>query len=143
MAPWLFTSAILEGRPIRVFNHGLMMRDFTYIDDIIAGVIACLDNPPPDDGAEKAGGSHAPHRLYNIGNNKAEALGDFIATLEAACGREAIKEYQPMQPGDVPATYADISAIEGDLGYRPTTPIAVGLPRFVEWYRDYAGIRAD
>ncbi len=140
MAPWLFTSAILEGRPIKVFNHGRMMRDFTYIDDIIAGVIAALDNPPPDDGAEKAGGSHTPHRLYNIGNNKAEQLGDFIATIEAACGREAIKQFQPMQPGDVVATYADISAIERDLGYRPTTPISVGVPRFVDWYRGYRGI---
>ncbi|MFA5967669.1 MAG: GDP-mannose 4,6-dehydratase [Sphingomonas sp.] len=140
MAPWLFTSAILEGRPIKVFNHGQMMRDFTYIDDIVSGVIAALDNAPADDGQEKAGGSHAPHRLYNIGNNKAEQLGDFIATIELACGREAVKDFQPMQPGDVPATYADISAIERDLGYRPTTPISVGLPRFVDWYRDYRAI---
>lgn len=137
MAPWLFTAAILEGRPIKVFNHGKMTRDFTYIDDIVAGVIVSLDNPPPDDGIQKAGGSHTPHRLYNIGNNKAEALGDFIAVIEAACGRDAVKDYQPMQPGDVPATYADISAIERDLGYMPTTPISVGLPKFVEWYRDY------
>lgn len=140
MAPWLFTSAILEGRPIKVFNHGRMMRDFTYIDDIIAGVIAALDNAPADDGQEKAGGSRAPHRLYNIGNNKAEQLGDFIATIERACGREAVKDFQPMQPGDVPATYADISGIERDLGYRPTTPISVGLPRFVDWYRAYRAI---
>jgi len=140
MAPWLFTSAILEGRPIKVFNHGQMMRDFTYIDDIVSGVIAALDNAPADDGQEKAGGSRAPHRLYNIGNNKAEQLGDFIATIELACGREAVKDFQPMQPGDVPATYADISAIERDLGYRPTTPISVGLPRFVDWYRDYRAI---
>jgi len=139
MAPWLFTSAILEGRPIKVFNHGKMMRDFTYIDDIISGVVASLDNPPADDGQEKAGGSHAPHRLYNIGNNQSESLGDFIATIEAACGREAVKEYLPMQAGDVVATYADISAIERDLGYRPTTPISVGLPRFVQWYKHYAG----
>jgi UDP-glucuronate 4-epimerase len=138
MAPWLFTSAILEGRPIKVFNHGRMKRDFTYIDDIIAGVIASLDNPPLDDGAEKAGGSLAPHRLYNIGNNKAEALNDFIATIEKACGREAIRVLQPMQPGDVPATYADIAPIERDLGYRPITSIAEGLPLFVEWYREYA-----
>src|SRR5690606_34564674 len=84
MAPWLFTSAILEGRPIRVFNHGRMRRDFTYIDDIVSGVVACLDNPPPDDGAPKAGGSTAPHRLYNIGNNRSEALTDFIAAIEQA-----------------------------------------------------------
>lgn len=140
MAPWLFTSAILEGRPIKVFNNGQMQRDFTYIDDIVAGVIAALDHPPADDGAEKAGGSRAPHRLYNIGNNRAEALEDFIATIEAACGRAAIRENHPMQPGDVPATYADISAIERDLGYRPTTLIAEGIPRFVDWYRGYTGL---
>ena len=140
MAPWLFTAAILAGRPIKVFNGGRMMRDFTYIDDIVAGVIAALDHPPADDGAEKAGGSLAPHRLYNIGNNRAEQLDDFIATIERACGRTAIRDNQPMQPGDVPATYADISAIEQDLGYAPTTPIAIGIPRFVDWYRGYAGV---
>ena len=139
MAPWLFTSAILEGRPIKVFNEGRMMRDFTYIDDIVAGVIAALDDPPDDDGAEKAGGSKAPHRLYNIGNNRAEQLDDFIAAIETACGRKAIRDYQPMQPGDVPATYADISAIGRDLGYAPTTPISAGIPRWVEWYRGYTG----
>ncbi|WCT72894.1 NAD-dependent epimerase/dehydratase family protein [Sphingomonas naphthae] len=137
MAPWLFTAAILKGEPIRVFNEGKMRRDFTYIDDIVAGIVAALDHPPADDGAEKAGGSRAPHRLYNIGNNRAEELGDFIAMIERACGREAIKDYRPMQPGDVPATYADISAIQRDTGYAPTTPIAVGIPRFVDWYRTY------
>ncbi|WP_419827852.1 NAD-dependent epimerase/dehydratase family protein [Sphingomonas sp.] len=137
MAPWLFTSAILEGRPIKVFNGGKMMRDFTFIDDIVAGVIAAVDNPPPDDGEEKAGGSKSPHRLYNIGNNRAEKLDDFIAAIEAACGREAVRDYQPMQPGDVPATYADVTAISADLGYAPTTPISVGIPKFVDWYRGY------
>ncbi|EIZ81188.1 UDP-glucuronate 4-epimerase [Novosphingobium sp. Rr 2-17] len=137
MAPWLFTSAILEGRPIKVFNHGDMMRDFTFIDDIIAGVIAALDNPPLDDGQLKAGGSRAPHRLYNIGNNRAERLDDFIAVIENACGREAIRDYQPMQPGDVPATYADISAIQGDLNYSPSTSIQTGIPQFVTWYGKY------
>ena len=139
MAAWLFTAAILEGRPIKVFNGGAMRRDFTYIDDIVAGIVAALDHPPADNGAEKAGGSRSPHRLYNIGNNCAEALGDLIATIEAACGREAIRDFQPMQPGDVPATYADISAIKRDLGYSPTTPITVGIPRFVDWYRSYVG----
>ncbi len=137
MAPWLFTAAILKGEPIKVFNHGQMMRDFTYIDDIIAGVIAALDNPPADDAAPKAGGSSKPHRIYNIGNNQAEKLEDFIAEIEAACGRKAIKDYQPMQPGDVHATYADISAIQQDLGYAPTTPIKSGIPQFVKWFRDY------
>ena len=139
MALWLFTDAILAGRPIAVFNHGKMQRDFTYIDDIVAGVIAALDHPPADDGAAKAGGSVSPHALYNIGNNRPEELGRLIDLIEAACGREAIRDYQPIQPGDVPATYADISAIAGDLGYAPTTPIELGVPRFVDWYRDYTG----
>ncbi|MBW4330327.1 GDP-mannose 4,6-dehydratase [Stakelama sp. CBK3Z-3] len=138
MAPWLFTSAISEGRPIKIFNGGDMLRDFTYIDDIVAGVVAALDHPPADDGAEKAGGSHAPHRLYNIGNNRPEKLEYLISTIEAAVGREAIRDYQPMQPGDVPATFADIGAIERDLGFAPTTPLNVGMPRFVDWYRDYS-----
>lgn len=137
MAPWLFTSAILEGRPIKVFNQGQMMRDFTYIDDIIAGVVSALDHPPADDGTPKAGGSLTPHRLYNIGNNQAEQLNDFIAAIEEACGRAAIRDYQPMQPGDVPATYADISAIQSDLGFHPTTPMREGIPKFVAWFRDY------
>ncbi|USI72596.1 NAD-dependent epimerase/dehydratase family protein [Sphingomonas morindae] len=140
MAPWLFTQAVLAGTPIRVFNQGRMRRDFTYIDDIIAGVIAALDHPPADDGTEKAGGSLGPHRLYNIGNSRAEALDDFIAAIEAACGRPAIRELHPMQPGDVEATYADISAIERDLGYRPTIAIGEGIPRFVAWFRDYHGL---
>ena len=140
MAPWLFTSAILENRPIDVFNHGKMQRDFTYIDDIISGVVACIGAPPPDDGQIKAGGSRNPHRLYNIGNNKAEALGDFIAAIEDACGREAIKNYRSMQPGDVPATFADISAIERDLGYKPVTSIKAGIPQFVKWYRRYHNV---
>lgn len=140
MAAWLFTDAILAGRPIPVFNHGEMRRDFTYIDDIVAGVIASIDRPPQDDGAPKPGGSTAPHRVYNIGNNRSERLTDLIATIERACGREAIRELLPMQPGDVPETFADISAIAADLGYAPTTPIAVGIPRFVDWYRAYHGV---
>ena len=137
MAPWLFTAAILEGRPIRIFNGGDMLRDFTYIDDIVSGVVAALDNPPPDDGAKKPGGSVSPHRLYNIGNSKPEKLEYLISTIEAAAGREAIRDYQPMQPGDVPMTSADIGAIRSDLGFEPTTPISVGIPRFVEWFRNY------
>ena len=137
MAMWLFTSAILEGRPIRVFNHGNMRRDFTYIDDIVAGIVACLDAPPPDDGSVKAGGSPNPHRLYNIGNNKSERLDRLIDLVEAACGTPAIRINAPMQAGDMADTFADISAIQGDLGYAPTTSIDVGVPRFVEWYRGY------
>ncbi|MGN6620727.1 MAG: NAD-dependent epimerase/dehydratase family protein [Sphingomonas sp.] len=141
MAPWLFTSRILAGEPITVFNHGQMRRDFTYIDDIIAGVVASLDHPPSDDGLAKAGGSIQPHAIYNIGNNRSEELGHFIDVVEKACGRPAVRDYQPMQAGDVVATAADISAIERDLGYRPTTSIDVGIRRFVEWYRGYNGPR--
>ncbi|PCD01719.1 protein CapI [Sphingomonas spermidinifaciens] len=137
MAPWLFTSAILEERPIQVFNEGRMQRDFTYIDDIVAGVIGCLDRPPADDGARKAGGSHAPHVLYNIGNNQPEQLGTFIELIEAACGKKAIRDNRPMQPGDVPATYADIDAIARDNGFAPKTSLAEGITRFVDWYRAY------
>jgi UDP-glucuronate 4-epimerase len=135
MAMWLFTRAIMEGRPIQVFGEGNMRRDFTFIDDIVSGVVACLDNPPPDDGAEKAGGSHGPHRLYNIGNNRSEELGRMIELIEQACGRKAEKRLLPMQDGDVRDTFADISAIERDLGYAPTTAIDVGVPAFVDWYR--------
>ncbi len=137
MAPWLFTEAILNGNPIKVFNEGKMRRDFTYIDDIVAGVLATLDTPPTDNGNIKPGGSTAPHAIYNIGNNHAEELGDFIAVIEQACGRVAEKIMLPMQAGDVPATFADIDDIARDHNYAPTTPIAVGIPAFVEWYRDY------
>ena len=139
MAPWLFTKAILAGEPIKVFNHGRLRRDFTYIDDIVAGVIACLDRPPADDGASKPGGSIAPHAIYNIGNNRAEELLRFIEIIEEACEKSAIKDFQPMQPGDVPATYADIDAIARDMGYAPTTPLELGLPKFVDWFRNYHG----
>ena len=139
MAMWLFTRAILAGEPIEVFGEGNMRRDFTYIDDIVTGVVAALDNPPPDDGLEKAGGSKAPHRLYNIGNNNSEELVRMIGILEEACGRKAEKKLMPMQPGDVRDTYADISAIQRDLGFRPSVRIDDGIPRFVGWYRDYHG----
>jgi UDP-glucuronate 4-epimerase len=137
MAPWIFTSKILAGEPIPVFNQGKMRRDFTYIDDIVAGILAAVDLPPRDDGAAKAGGSKAPHALYNIGNNQSEELSRFIDVIEAACGKKAVIDYQPMQPGDVVETYADISAINRDLGYAPTTTIDVGLPNFVSWFRRY------
>ncbi len=139
MAVWGFTAKILAGKPIEVFNHGRMRRDFTFIDDIVTGILAALDNPPPDDGAEKAGGSVSPHRLYNIGNNRAEELETLIALIEQACGVSAIRIDKGMQPGDVPATYADLSAIERDLGFRPTTPLGAGIPLWVDWYRGYTG----
>lgn len=137
MMLWIFTRAMFAGEPIPVFNNGQMERDFTFIDDIVAGVIAAHDQPPPDDGQEKAGGSVAPHRLYNIGNNRSEPLGRVIGLLEAAIGRPAVRRDLPIQPGDVVRTFADITAIADDLGYRPTTTIDVGVPRFVEWYRAY------
>ncbi|HTU12686.1 MAG TPA: SDR family NAD(P)-dependent oxidoreductase [Allosphingosinicella sp.] len=137
MAMWIFARKILAGEPIQVFNHGKMRRDFTYVDDIVAGVVAALDHPPADDGSEKAGGSLAPHRLYNIGNNRSEELLHMIAILEEACGRKATLELLPLQPGDVPETLADISAIQADLGFAPRTPISEGVPRFVDWFKSY------
>jgi UDP-glucuronate 4-epimerase len=139
MAMWLFTDAILSGKPIQVFGEGNMRRDFTFIDDIVTGVVACHDNPPPDDGQEKAGGSRSPHRLYNIGNNRSEELTRMIELIEEACGRKAERELLPMQAGDVRDTFADISAIQRDLGFAPTTPIEQGVPKFVDWYRAYTG----
>ncbi|KHK90035.1 NAD-dependent epimerase/dehydratase family protein [Novosphingobium malaysiense] len=137
MAMWKFTDRILSDRPIDVYNHGEMHRDFTYIDDIVGGVLACLDRPPADDGEEKAGGSVKPHALYNIGNNRSEHLMRLIEVLEDACGRKAQLDLLPMQPGDVPATYADIAALTRDTGYAPSTPIEEGVPRFVDWFRAY------
>ena len=137
MMPWLFTDAILSGRPIKVFNQGQMRRDFTYIDDIVSGVLACLDAAPADDGVLKPGGSVAPHALYNIGNNRPEQLMDVIAIIEEACGRKAELEMLPMQPGDVPQTYADIDPIRDDLGFEPTVSAAEGFPRFVDWFKRY------
>jgi UDP-glucuronate 4-epimerase len=140
MAPWLFTKAIVAGDPIKVFNHGKMQRDFTYIDDIVTGVLACNDSPPADDSAIKPGGSVAPHTIYNIGNNRPEKLMHLIGTIESATGKKAVCDFQPMQPGDVPATYADIDAITHDHGYAPTTSLEVGIPKFVDWFRSYHSV---
>jgi len=132
MAYWTFTRDILEGKTIRVFNNGDLSRDFTYIDDIVDGILAVLGGPP-------SGASGAPHRIYNIGNNKPEKLMDFIGLIEQLTGKTADKTMEPMQPGDVYSTYADISAINRDFGFQPKTSLAEGLPRFVEWYRAYNG----
>lgn len=137
MAMWIFTKAILEGRPIDVYNYGKMQRDFTYVDDIVSGVVACLDSPPADNGDMKAGGSFGPHAIYNIGNNRSEELGYMIDLIEAACGKKAVRNLMPIQDGDVPATFADIDAIQHDLGFSPTTTIDQGVPRFVQWYKEY------
>jgi UDP-glucuronate 4-epimerase len=145
MAPMLFARAILAGEPIKVFNQGRMQRDFTYIDDIAEGVIRCLDKPAtPDPQFDPLHPDPAtaavPHRLFNIGNSQPIELLRFIEVLEQALGREAIRDLQPMQPGDVPATAADTAALEGWVGFRPTTPIETGVERFAAWYRDYFGI---
>lgn len=138
MALWKFTASILSGQPIDVYNHGDMKRDFTYVDDIVDGVIRSLDNPPRDDHSEKPGGYTTPHRVYNIGNNRPEPLMDLIGEVEKACGRKAELNLLPMQDGDVYETYADIAPIARDLGYAPSTSIGVGVPRFVDWYRRYS-----
>lgn len=133
MSLYIFTRKILAGEPIPVFNHGEMQRDFTYIDDIVAGVLAALDNPPPRDGAG------VPHRVYNLGNHHSEPLMRFIGLIEEALGQKAEIDFQPMQPGDVPATYADIEASRRVLGFEPRVPIDEGIPRFVAWYREFHG----
>jgi UDP-glucuronate 4-epimerase len=140
MAMWIFTKALYAGEPLPLFNHGEMCRDFTYIDDIVRGVIACLDAPPVDDGEMKAGGSASPHALYNIGNSRSEDLMRVVELLEQETGRKALCDPQPMQIGDVKQTFADISAIERDHGFKPSTTIDEGVPRFVAWYREYHGL---
>jgi UDP-glucuronate 4-epimerase len=142
MALFLFTSAILEGRPIEVFNHGKMQRDFTYVDDIVEGVIRVLDRPAQPDTAWASdqpdpSSSSAPYRLYNIGNHQPVELLRFIEVLEAALGKKADKKLLPLQAGDVPATYADVADLTRDVGFKPATPLEVGIKRFVEWYREY------
>ena len=140
MAMFIFTKALFEGRPLPIFNHGDMRRDFTFIDDIVTGVIACSDSPPADNGDEKAGGSRAPHALYNIGNSRSEELSRVIELLERETNHKATLDPLPMQIGDVAETFADVSAIERDHGFRPSTTIDEGVPRFVAWYRDFYGV---
>jgi len=134
MALWLFTDAILARRPIKVFNYGKMRRDFTYIDDLVPALVAVADKAPaPQDGS-------APHKLYNIGGNQTEELLHLIEVLEDALGHKAVRELLPMQPGDVEATGADVSAIQRDIGFDPKIRIEAGVPRFVSWYKSYHGI---
>jgi UDP-glucuronate 4-epimerase len=142
MALFLFTKAILAGEKIKVFNYGKHRRDFTYIDDIVEGVIRTLDHPaqPNPDWSGKSpdpGTSHSPWRVYNIGNQSPVELMDYIEVLENRLGKTAEKELLPLQPGDVPDTYADVEALVQDVGYKPSTPIEIGIERFVNWYRDY------
>ncbi len=145
MALFLFTKAILEDKPIDVYNYGDMKRDFTYIDDIVEGVVRVIDNPPkgnknwsgknPDPSSSKA-----PYKIYNIGNNNPVKLLDFIEAIEKAIGKEAKKNMLPIQPGDVPATWADVSDLIEDLGYKPNTSIEDGVNSFVKWYREFYGV---
>ena len=142
MALFIFTKAILEGKPIDVFNHGKMRRDFTYIDDIVEGIIRVLDrpaqpNPSWSGDRPDPGTSSAPARVYNIGNHQPVELLRFIEVLEQALGKKAEKQLMPLQPGDVPATYADIDDLARDVGFSPATPIEEGIPRFVKWYREF------
>jgi len=136
MSAFLFTKAILGSEPIKVFNNGDMRRDFTFIDDIVAGVLAALDRPPP------VGDGQPRHRLYNLGNHSSEPLMRFIEVIEQACNRKARIEFAPLQPGDVPETYADIEASTRDLGFLPRVPIDEGIPRFVAWFREYYGLQS-
>ncbi|MGF1592776.1 MAG: NAD-dependent epimerase/dehydratase family protein [Kiloniellaceae bacterium] len=131
MSAYIFTKAIFEGRPIRIFNHGDMRRDFTYVDDIVAGVLAAIGRPPARDGDQP------PNKIYNLGNHRSEPLLRFVEVIEQACGRPAIREFAEMQAGDVKETYADIEAARRDLGFEPQVSIDEGIPRFVEWYRRY------
>jgi len=142
MALFIFTKAILEGKPIQVFNHGKMQRDFTYIDDIVEGVIRILDHRATPNQAWSGdrpdpGTSSAPARIYNIGNHQPVELLRFIEVLEDALGKKAVKRLLPIQPGDLPATYADIEDLTRDVGFAPATPIEEGIARFVQWYREF------
>jgi len=144
MALFLFTRNILEGRPIDVFNHGRHSRDFTYVDDIVEGVVRTLDRVPGPDPAydpllPNPGSSSAPFRVYNIGNHQPVELLRYIEVLEARLGRKAERNLLPLQPGDVPDTCADVEALVRDTGYSPSTPIETGIARFVDWYRAYYG----
>jgi UDP-glucuronate 4-epimerase len=145
MALFLFTRAILAGEPIELYNHGHMKRDFTYIDDIVEGVVRTLDEVPLGDpswssDAPDPGTSRAPYRVYNIGNNQPVELTEFVSAIEDAVGRKAEKRLLPMQPGDVPATWADVDDLMRDTGFRPATPVREGVRRFVAWYRGYYGV---
>jgi len=145
MAYFSFTKAILEGRPIELFNHGVMKRDFTYVDDIIEGVVRVMDHIPGHDPSWKTempdpATSHAPYRVYNIGNNQPVELGRFIEVLEERLGKKAEKKLLPMQPGDVLSTCADVSDLDAAVGFRPDTSIEDGIARFVDWYREYYGL---
>jgi UDP-glucuronate 4-epimerase len=142
MAMWIFTEAIGAGKPIKLFNHGNMKRDFTYIDDVVQAVVRLVDRPAQGDAnwsadAPDPARSAAPWRVYNIGNNRLVEVLELVALLEQAIGKKAVRVLLPMQPGDVPATFADVDDLMRDVGFKPSTPIAEGVKRFVAWYREY------
>lgn len=137
MAIFLFTKAILEDKPIKVFNHGQMQRDFTYVDDVVEGVVRVIEKIPQPQSAQE---TTAPYKIYNIGNNQPVELMKLIETIETSLGKKAIKQMLPMQPGDVPITYADVDDLMTDVDFRPNTPIEVGVEKFVSWYRSYYGV---
>jgi UDP-glucuronate 4-epimerase len=144
MAMWLFTEAIRAGRPIKLFNHGKMERDFTFVDDVVEAIVRLIDKPPRGNPAWSGeapdpASSRAPWMVYNIGNNNPIEVTEVVRLIEEAAGRKAVCEYLPMQPGDVPATFADVSALEALIGFRPSTPIGEGVRRFVAWYDSYRG----
>jgi UDP-glucuronate 4-epimerase len=146
MALFLFTKAILEGKPIDVFNNGKMKRDFTYVDDIVEGIVRLLPNAPkpnPNWNAERPdpATSFAPYKIYNIGNNKPVELLHYIEVLESKLGKKAIKNFLPMQDGDVPETYANVDDLMNDVGFKPSTSIEVGIGNFVDWYKDYYKVK--
>ena len=145
MALFLFTKAIMEGKPIKVFNHGKMQRDFTYIDDIVEGVVRVMHKIPDSNlqwhgDAPDPGTSYNRYKIYNIGNNSPVQLSEFIEEIEKALGRKAAKEYLDMQPGDVPATYADVDDLINDVGFKPATPLSKGIQKFIDWYRMYYNV---
>ena len=145
MAYFSFVKAIIEKTPIKIFNHGQLMRDFTYIDDIVEAIVRLVDKPATadhafDKKAPDSGLSNVPYRLFNIGNNEPVKLMDFITVIEDAVGQEAVKDFLPMQPGDVMATYADTSRLEEWVGFKPYTPLTTGIAKFVAWYKDYYGV---
>jgi UDP-glucuronate 4-epimerase len=147
MALFLFTKCILEGKPIEVFNEGRHRRDFTYVDDIVQGLVAVMDHIASPDPAWKSDApdpatSYAPYRIYNIGNQQPVALLEYIDVLEKCLGRKARKHFVPMQLGDVQNTWADVDALARDVGYRPSTPLEQGIRKFVEWYLDYYGVQS-
>jgi UDP-glucuronate 4-epimerase len=146
MAMWIFAKAILAGEPIKLFNHGKMRRDFTYVDDVVESVVRLIERPPAGDPNWSAdspdpGASSAPWRVYNIGNNKPEELLDVVQLLEEKTGKKAKRELLPMQPGDVPATFADVDDLMRAVGFKPSTPIADGIGRFIDWYRSFHGTK--